>query len=98
MARRENKPILVVAYQGSASSVEQVVLSAPPVTQRSPRFVTAMLDAATQASALGSLRITEYPTLAILDSQGRELWRKKSANVGELTQAMDGVSGGAPPP
>jgi hypothetical protein len=49
MAASQNKPILLVAYQGDPNAVDQMLLSEPSVTERSDRFVVAKLDAKTQS-------------------------------------------------
>lgn len=96
-ARSENKPILLVVYEGSPADVEQMVLSEPAITQRTSRFVTAKVDLNKESAALTPLGITQAPTVAILRSDGSLLWQKSGAAPPEIVAAMDQAVGGAAP-
>jgi hypothetical protein len=98
-ARAQNKPILLVAYQGRSDDVDQMVLSEPRITEQSSKFVTAKLDGGQQSAAMARLGITQYPTLMILNARGTPVWSRRGASPIEVANAMDQAlrSGGGQP-
>lgn len=96
--KSQNKPILLVAYQGNPDDIDMMILSEPSVTQKSEKFVVAKVDGNSQAAALANLNVSEYPTILILRPDGTEAWRKKSPTPPDVAAAMDLATGVAPAP
>jgi hypothetical protein len=92
-ASSKGRPILVIAYQGDPNKIEMHLLSEPEVSDRLPKVVTAMLEANQQALALARLGLQQYPSAAVLDRQGRMLWRMKSPRGPDLARAIDQALG-----
>jgi|SRR5579872_2938577 len=95
-AKAENKPILIVAYQGNADMIDRNLLHDGAVRSRGSKFITAKLDAATQSDAMSKLGVKHYPDMMILHPDGTEAWHMGSriAFPGEVAQAIDNATGG----
>lgn len=89
-AKSENRPVLVVAYQGSPDMIDRNLLSDAALKERDSKFITAKLDAATQSAALSQLQVTAYPTMLVLKPDGSVAWRAQGMVFpGQVALAID---------
>ena len=95
-ARSENKPLLIVTYQGDPNMVDQMILSEPSITQRTWQFVVAKLDADAQAADMTKLNVTQHPTVIVMRPDGTVVFSKRAPAPPEVEQAMAQATGGAP--
>jgi thiol:disulfide interchange protein len=92
-ARSTNKPILLVAYQGSPKDMEMMILSDPMITQRMSKVVTAKVDGNQHAAALARINVTTFPSIVVFRPDGTYVWGKQGANPIEVANNIDSALG-----
>lgn len=67
-------------------------LAADPVVARSRRFVCATVDADRDAATCRDYGVSGFPTVILVDAQGRERFRATGSAAAGLVAAMDAVA------
>ena len=88
LGRQQNKPILLVSFQGTGEDVDQMILSEPSITTLSDRFVTARINYNTNRQDVTRLGIARLPAVMVLRPDGSLLWTKPGPTPPEVERAM----------